>query len=34
VPIPFAGRWHLCVDALATDLEKTALEHEFGVPAR
>jgi len=34
VPIPFAGRWHLRLDALVTDFERIALEHEFGVPAR
>ena len=34
VPIPFAGRWHLRVDALVTDFERIALEDEFGVPAR
>jgi len=34
VPIPFAGRWHLRMDALVTDFERIALEHEFGVPAR
>jgi copper transport protein len=34
VPIPFAGRWHLRVDALVTDFEKITLEDEFEVPAR
>ena len=34
VPTPFAGRGHLRVDALVTDFERIALEHEFGVPAR
>jgi len=34
VPIRFAGRWHLRVDALVTDFEKIALEDEFDVPAR
>jgi len=34
VPIPFAGRWHLHMDALMTDFERIALEHEFGVAAR
>jgi len=34
VPIPFAGRWHLRVDALATDFERITLEDEFDVPAR
>jgi copper transport protein len=34
VPIPFAGRWHLRMDALVTDFERIALELEFGVPAR
>jgi copper transport protein len=34
VAIPFAGRWHLRVDALATDFERIALEDEFDVPAR
>ena len=34
VPIPFAGRWHLRMDALVTDFERIALEDEFGVPAR
>jgi copper transport protein len=34
VPIPFAGRWHLRVDALVTDFERIKLEDEFEVPAR
>ena len=34
VSIPFAGRWHLRVDALATDFERITLEDEFDVPAR
>jgi copper transport protein len=34
VPIPFAGRWRLRVDALVTDFEKITLEHEFDMPAR
>ena len=34
VPLPFAGRWHLRIDALVTDFEKITLEGEFDVPAR
>ena len=34
VPIPFAGRWHLRIDALVTDFEKITLEDDFDVPAR
>jgi copper transport protein len=34
VPIPFAGRWHVRVDALVTDFEKITLADEFDVPAR
>jgi copper transport protein len=33
VPIPFAGRWHLRVDAV-TAFQKIALEDEFDVPAQ
>ncbi|WP_291868159.1 copper resistance protein CopC [Bradyrhizobium sp.] len=34
VPIPFAGRWHLRIDALVTDFEKITLADDFEVPAR
>ncbi|MES2194401.1 MAG: copper resistance protein CopC [Pseudomonadota bacterium] len=34
VAIPFAGRWHLRIDALVTDFEKITLEDDFDVPAR
>jgi copper transport protein len=34
VPLPFAGRWQLRVDALVTDFEKLTLGGEFEVPAR
>ena len=34
VPIPFAGRWRLRIDALVSDFEKITLEDEFEVPAR
>lgn len=32
VPLPYAGRWHLRVDALVTDFEKITLEDDFEVP--
>jgi copper transport protein len=34
VAIPFAGRWHLRIDALVSDFEKITLEDDFDVPAR
>jgi copper transport protein len=34
VPIPFAGRWRVRVDALVTDFEKLTLEDDLDVPAR
>jgi copper transport protein len=34
VPIPFAGRWHMRIDALVTDFEKVTLEDELDVPQR
>jgi copper transport protein len=34
VPMPFAGRWHVRIDALVTDFEKITLEDEMDVPAR
>jgi copper transport protein len=34
VPVPFAGRWHLRIEALVTDSEKITLEDDFDVPAR
>lgn len=34
VPLPFAGRWHLRIDALVTDFEKLTLGGEFELPAR
>jgi copper transport protein len=34
VPIPFAGRWRVRVDALVSDFEKVTLQEEFDVPAR
>jgi copper transport protein len=33
VPAPFAGRWHVRVDALVSDSKKVTLEGEFEVPA-
>jgi copper transport protein len=34
VPLPFAGRWHLRIDALVTDFEMITLEDDVEVPAR
>jgi copper transport protein len=34
VPLPFAGRWRVRVDALVTDFEKVTLEDGLDVPAR
>jgi copper transport protein len=34
VPLPFAGRWHLRIEALVTDFEKVAMEDDFDVPSR
>ncbi|MDP3079129.1 CopD family protein [Bradyrhizobium sp.] len=34
VAIPFAGRWHLRIDALVTDFEKITLEDDLDVPER
>jgi len=34
VAIPFAGRWHLRIDALVTDFERITLEDDFAVPER
>jgi copper transport protein len=34
VAIPFAGRWHLRIDALVTDFERITLEDDFNVPER
>jgi copper transport protein len=34
MPIPFAGRWRVRVEALVTDFEKVTLEEELDVPAR
>jgi len=34
VPLPFAGRWRVRVDALVTDFETVSLEDELDVPAR
>jgi copper transport protein len=34
VPLPFAGHWHLRIDALITDFKKITLEDELDVPAR
>ena len=31
VVLPFAGRWHLRIDALVTDFEQITLEDEFDV---
>jgi copper transport protein len=31
VPLPFAGRWHMRIDALVTDLQKVTLEDDFEV---
>jgi copper transport protein len=33
VALPFAGRWHLRIDALVTDFEKITLEDDFDVAA-
>jgi copper transport protein len=33
VPLPYAGRWHMRIDALVTDFQKIALEDDFEVPA-
>jgi copper transport protein len=34
VPLPFAGHWHLRIDALITDFKKITLEDELDVPGR
>ena len=34
VAIPFAGRWHLRIDALVTDFERITLEGDLDVPER
>jgi copper transport protein len=34
VPIPFAGRWRVRVDALVTGFAKVTLQDELDVPAR
>lgn len=34
VALPFAGRWHLRIDALVTDFQKVTLEDDFDVAAR
>jgi copper transport protein len=34
VPLPFAGRWHVRVDALIADHPKITLEDELDVPER
>lgn len=34
VAIPFAGRWHLRIDALVTDFDRITLEDDFDVPGR
>ncbi|MCK1384636.1 CopD family protein [Bradyrhizobium sp. 21] len=34
VELPFAGRWHMRIDALVTDFEKITLEDELEVGAR
>ena len=34
VPIPFAGHWHIRVEAVVTDFKEIALEAEINVPAR
>jgi copper transport protein len=34
VPIPFAGRWRVRVEALVTDFEKVTLEEELDLPAQ
>ncbi|MGY8664874.1 CopD family protein [Bradyrhizobium sp. UFLA05-109] len=34
VELPFAGRWHVRIDALVTDFEKITLEDELEVPPR
>jgi copper transport protein len=30
-PLPFAGRWHMRIDALVTDFQKVTLEDDFEV---
>jgi copper transport protein len=34
VPLPFAGRWRVRIEALVSDFEKVSLEDEIDVPAR
>ena len=34
VPLPFAGHWHLRIDALITDFKMVTLEDELDVPGR
>ena len=34
VPLPFAGRWRVRVDALVSDFEEVSLQGEIDVPAR
>jgi copper transport protein len=34
VPLPFAGRWRVRIDALVSDFEKVSLEDQLDVPAR
>ena len=34
VPLPFAGRWRVRIDALVSDFEKVSLEDDLDVPAR
>jgi copper transport protein len=33
VPLPYAGRWHLRIEALVTDFAKVTLEDDLNVPA-
>ncbi|WP_213741085.1 CopD family protein [Bradyrhizobium sp. dw_411] len=34
VPLPYAGRWHMRIDALITDFKKISLEDDLDVPGR
>jgi copper transport protein len=34
VPLPFAGRWRVRIEALVSDFEKVSLEDDLDVPAR
>jgi copper transport protein len=34
VPLPFAGHWHMRIDALVTDFKKITLEDDLDLPGR